>query len=244
MVLLRFRCFIFLCFIVLFCGCTTSRSLIAKDVDTHGYLSEVKQELVKKWPKNKTINIVFHGHSVPAGYFKTPKVNTLSAYPFLVLEKLKEQYPYAVINTIVTSIGGENSVKGITRFKDEVLNHTPDVLFIDYGLNDRRVGLEKAKQAWEKMIEVALKRNIPVILLTPSPDLRVDYTDSENELNQHVNQIRLLAKKYNIGLVDSYKAFEFLYGNLEELKKYMAQINHPNKNGHELIAKEIIKYFE
>ena len=23
-----------------------------------------------KWPRNRTINIVFHGHSVPAGYFK------------------------------------------------------------------------------------------------------------------------------------------------------------------------------
>ena len=141
MVLLRFRYFIILCVFFLFCGCTTSRSLIAKDADTHSYLSEVKQELLKKWPDNKIINMVFHGHSVPAGYFKTPKVNTLSAYPHLVLEKLKEQCPYAVINTIVTSIGGENSVKGITRFKDEVLNHNPDVLFIDYGLNDRRVGL-------------------------------------------------------------------------------------------------------
>ena len=94
------------------------------------------------------------------------------------------------------------------------------------------------------MIEIALKRNIPMILLTPSPDLGVDYTDSENELNQHANQIRLLAKIYNIGLVDSYKAFEFLYGNLQELKKYMAQSNHLNEKGHELIANGIIKYFE
>lgn len=238
------RTCIFLCFVVLFCGCTTSRSLIAKDVDTHSYLSEVKNELQKKWPKNKTINIVFHGHSVPSGYFKTPNVNTLSAYPYLVLKKLKTVYPYAVVNSITTSVGGENSVKGVARFNDEVLNHNPDVLFIDYGLNDRRVGLEKAKHAWEKMIEEALKRNIPVILLTPSPDLRTDYTDSDNELNQHANQIRLLAKKYNIGLVDSYKAFEFLYKNLEELKKYMAQSNHPNEKGHELIANEIIKYFK
>ena len=244
MVVLRFRYFITLCCVALFCGCTASRFVIAKEVDAHNYLSEVKQELLKKWPDNKTINIVFHGHSVPSGYFKTPNVNTLAAYPHLVLEKLKEKYPYAVINTIVTGIGGENSVKGVARFKNTVLNHKPDVLFIDYALNDRRAGLEKAKEAWEYMIVKALKNDILVILLTPSPDTRVDYNNPENELIQHTKQIRLLAKKYNVGLVDSYKAFEFLYSDTEELKKHMAQINHPNKKGHELIAKEIIRYFE
>jgi lysophospholipase L1-like esterase len=221
-----------------------SQDLKIDEAQTSTYLSELKKELQIKWPKNKTINIVFHGHSVPSGYFKTPNVNTLSAYPQLVLKKLKAKYPYAVINTIVTSIGGENSVQGEARFNDEVLNHKPDVLFIDYGLNDRRVGLEKAKQAWEQMIESALKRNIPVVLLTPSPDLRVDYSDSKNELKQHADQISKLAKIYHVGLVDSYSAFEFLYKNPEELKKYMAQVNHPNEKGHELMANEILKYFE
>ena len=39
------------------------------------YLQDIKMELKKQWPSNKRIHIVFHGHSVPSGYFKTPKVN-------------------------------------------------------------------------------------------------------------------------------------------------------------------------
>ncbi len=140
------------------------------------YLNEIKTELQKEWPKNRTINIVFHGHSVPAGYFKTPQVNTLSAYPYLFLEKLKPIYPFAVVNVIVTAIGGENSVKGAERFERYVLIHKPDLLFIDYALNDRSVGLEKAYEAWTQMITQAKQFGIPVILLTPSPDQRVDYT--------------------------------------------------------------------
>jgi len=76
------------------------------------YLSDIKIELKKEWPKNKTINLVFHGHSVPAGYFKTPIVNTLQSYPYQVLEQLKILYPLAVINVINTAIGGENSING------------------------------------------------------------------------------------------------------------------------------------
>lgn len=238
-----FKYSILIFIVILSYGCNGSKYFINEKVNTEDYLSLIKKELEVKWPENKTINLVYHGHSVPSGYFKTPHVNTLSSYPHVVLKNLKKKYPYAAINVIVTAIGGENSVEGQKRFKDDVLNHKPDVLFIDYGLNDVRIGLEKAKIAWEQMIALSLKKGIPVILLTPSPDYRIDYSNPQNELFQHNNQIKELAKKYGVGIVDSYKAFEFLYDDIDALKKYMAQVNHPNKTGHELIANEIMKYF-
>ena len=202
--------------------------------DPASYLSELKSELQVKWPKNRTINIVFHGHSVPAGFFKTPIVNTLSAYPHLFLKELKEMYPYAVVNSIVTAIGGENSIYGAERFDEEVLNHKPDVLFIDYGLNDRGAGLEKAYSAWDEMIKKALRKvaqTLEKILF-------------ENELKKHADQIIRLAKENGVGLVDSYELFEFGYSDGEELVKYMSQVNHPNEKGHELITEEIVKWFK
>jgi lysophospholipase L1-like esterase len=234
----------FIGMVMLCYGCSSSKHFLNKKVNAEDYLSKIKKELQVQWPDNKTINLVYHGHSVPSGYFKTPAIKTLSSYPHLVLKNLKVLYPYAAINTIVTALGGENAVKGAERFKEDVLNHKPDVLFLDYGLNDRKVGLEKAKIAWEQMIEVALNNDIPIILLTPSPDYRVDYSNPQNELFQHTNQIRKLAKKYGIGVVDSYKLFEPFYHNMNTLKKYMAQVNHPNERGHELIANEIMKYFK
>jgi len=213
-------------------------------INTSDYLSNLKTELQKEWPENRTINIVFHGHSVPAGYFKTPMVNTMSAYPGLFLKKLKSIYPYAVVNVIVTAIGGENSVQGTERFEREVLVHNPDVVFIDYALNDRGIGLEKAYNAWTQMIEKAKKKGIKVILLTPSPDQSVDYNSPDNELKKHTNQIIRLANENQVAVVDSYKAFEFLYSDKENLAKYMSQVNHPNELGHELIANEIMEWFK
>ncbi|MEI8086404.1 MAG: GDSL-type esterase/lipase family protein [Paludibacter sp.] len=211
--------------------------------DTNGYLKNLKTEMEVQWPKNRTINIIFHGHSVPSGYFKTPTVNTLSSYPFLALKKIKELYPYAVVNVIITSIGGENAEKGASRFESDVLNHKPDIIFIDYGLNDRNIGLERAYKAWDQMIKKSIEKGIKVILLTPSPDTRENLTDSQNNLNKHSEQIRKLAAENHIGLADTYKAFSFLYSDKTELVKYMAQINHPNEKGHELIANEIMKWF-
>lgn len=208
------------------------------------YLENIKAEMEVEWPKNRTINLVFHGHSVPAGYFKTPVVNTLSAYPYLVLNGIKTLYPFAVVNIINTSIGGENAESGQKRFELEVLNHKPDVLFIDYALNDRGIGLERAKIAWEKMISAALERNIKVILLTPSPDQKVDIKDDHSILDQHANQIRELAKIFQVGLIDSYTLFKDKVKERFSLIDFMSQVNHPNEKGHQLIASEIMGYFK
>jgi len=207
------------------------------------YLRNIKDELQKKWPANRTINLVFHGHSVPAGYGRTPDVRTFDAYPHLVGEELKKLYPYAVINIIVTAIGGENSEQGARRFKKEVLTHRPDVLFIDYALNDRKIGLERARKSMEKMIRAAERRHIRIILLTPSADEQVDLLQPGNELELFAGQIRQLAEKYGTGLADSYSQFRRIEEKKLNIHDYMAQSNHPNRKGHELIAEEILRYF-
>ncbi len=126
-----------------------------------------------------------------------------------------------------------------------IISHKPDVLFIDYAGNDRRLGLQKAKKAWEKMIREALRRHIKVILLTPTPDLReADQFSPGNPLAQHASQIRQLAMKYQVGLVDSFRQFHRIEEEGGHIKDYMAMVVHPNLKGNEIIASELIKWFE
>ena len=205
------------------------------------YLDSLRAELNARWPRNRTLNLVFHGHSVPSGYAVTPDVRTLDAYPHQVLEIVKHDYPYAVVNSIVTGIGGENSEQGERRFAG-VLAHRPDVLFIDYALNDRAIGLERAAAAWRKMIGAALGKGIKVVLCTPTPDLGSDLTDAETPLALHAQQIRDLAAEYGVGLADTYAAFVALAGEGRDIRSYMAQSNHPNRKGHAVAAGEIARW--
>lgn len=207
------------------------------------YLGDIRQEMQKKWPHNKTINLVFHGHSVPSGYFNTPYVRTMLAYPQQVLEAVKEIYPYAVVNSITTAIGGENAEQGAKRFEQDVLCHNPDVLFIDYALNDRGIGLERSRQAWGEMIKEAQRQGIKVILMTPTPDLTENMLDDNSPLEQYSKQIRDLSVKYGTGLVDSYAAFKQKKKDGRELNAFMSQSNHPNEKGHEVVKELILDYF-
>lgn len=225
------------------CNHSTQNALNSEMAEKTIYLNELKQELLKAWPENHTINLVFHGHSVPSGYFNTPNVQTLQSYPYLTLQTIKEYYPNAVVNSIVTAIGGENSEQGSVRFAEEVLVHRPDVIFIDYGLNDRRIGLERARSAWEKMIQEALKQHVKVILLTPTPDLNEDILNPDAPLGKHSQQIRELAGKYQTGLVDSYVAFKQLKQKGSDLKMYMSLHHHPNEMGHRIVRDLILEWF-
>jgi len=207
------------------------------------YLAELETLLRVDWPRNRTVNIVVHGHSVPAGYFETPEVRSLEAYPALLRNDLARRFPHAVINVIVTAIGGENSVAGAARFEKDVLSHQPDLVLIDYALNDRRAGLPAARAAWSSMIEQAQARGIAVLLLTPTPDLAAKLDDPADPLLQHAAQIREVAAEYKVGLVDSLAAFQKFTEAGGELGTLMAQKNHPNGKGHQLVADALAAWF-
>jgi len=211
--------------------------------DPRAAFEPVRRELGKTWPKNKRITIVCHGHSVPAGYFKTPVVDSPNAYPHLFFLALKEKYPFAVINVMVTAIGGENAESGAARFERDVLSLNPDVVTIDYALNDRNIGLERARVAWLDMIGKAKARGIPVILLTPTGDSTAKPDDPKDPLAQHAEQIRALAREQNVALADSAAAFKKYVDEGGRLDDLLSQHNHPNRVGHERVVPGILTWF-
>lgn len=236
-------------FVAVFTGIFTSCSSLkiaqtpSVPVNQQTYLAAVCTELTKSWPTNRTVTIVCHGHSVPAGYFRTPAVHTFEAYPYLLHRGLSERFPHAVINVIVTAVGGENAEQGAKRFKRDVVSLHPDVVTIDYALNDRPIGLARSEKAWRSMIEMALENNVKVILLTPTPDVKAHLDDPNDTLNQHAQQIRRLATEYNVALVDSLELFEEKIKSGTPLKDLMAQGNHPNFEGHQIVAAGLLKWF-
>ncbi len=230
-----------LCDVAVLCAQTPVAPLAVAERTT--YLSEVATLCRVDWPKNRAVMIACHGHSVPAGYFKTPEVRALDAYPHLLKAGLAEKYPHAVINVVVTAIGGEDSEKGARRFERDVLSLRPDVVTIDYGLNDRGMGLERAATAWRAMIAQAKAAGVKVVLLTPTPDLGKPWADPADTLALHAEQIRALARESGVGLADSYAAFKQHAEAGGVTEALMSQRNHPNAQGHALVSAALLTWF-
>lgn len=116
---------------------------------------------------------------------------------------------------------------------------------IDYGLNDRSMGLEKARAAWSKMIVAGLASGAKILLLTPTPDVTQSPAyegEDKNLLGNHAEQIRSLAAKYEIGLADSLKACK-QHCTSGDISDILSWSNHPNRRGHELVAQELLRWF-
>lgn len=211
--------------------------------DRAAYLADVTEEFGKVWPDNRMVYVVCHGHSVPTGYFNTPNVRPFDSYPHLTHELVQAANPHAVLEFVRTGIGGEQSEAGAKRFTEDVLAKKPDVVTIDYSLNDRWIGLERAHAAWTSMIEEARAAGVFVILLTPTPDTNAKLDDPNDPLHQHARQVRTLAAEHGVGLVDSLAAFERYVEAGGAMKDLMSQSNHPNRAGHELVARELAMWF-
>ncbi|MEP7356563.1 MAG: SGNH/GDSL hydrolase family protein [Anaerolineales bacterium] len=208
------------------------------------YLLELDGALTLAYPDNRLVNIVCHGHSVPAGYLRTPVIDPFAAYPHRLHRALKEKYPFAALNVIVTAKGAETSEQGAARFEAEVLCHRPDLLTIDYGLNDRVLPLARARAAWSAMIEQALGRGAKVILMTPTLDNSVTLERlAEHPLTTQAEQIRALAAEYGVGLADSLGAWAAYCRTGPGLNTLLSQSNHPTRLGHDLVVNEIVDWF-
>ena len=227
------------------CDVTSHESRTSRSADPNTYLSGVMDELTKAWPHNRRITIVCHGHSVPAGYFAGREVRLLDAYPHLTHVDIRRLYPTSVTSVICTGVGGENSEQGAARFRQDVLDKRPDVVTIDYALNDRHLGLERARRAWASMIDQAMEAEVKILLLTPTPDTSTPaLRESNDPLAQHAQQVRDLAATYRVGLVDSFAAFQRYFHKNQSVDDLMSQSNHPNRRGHEIVAEQLIRWFD
>jgi len=203
-------------------------------------MTEAGQALQQAWPNHQTFNMVTFGHSVPAGFFRTPEVHAREAYPRRVADALAARYPTAVINVITSAVGGETSRQGRARFVAEALNHRPRVVTIDYGLNDRMLPLQESRGNVRWMIQQAKAVGSCVVLLTPTPDLGGEPPHAQHDAAAQVAMIRALAVAEGVELADAAASFARYQGTPSDL---MAQPNHPNGRGHQRIADAVLGVF-
>jgi hypothetical protein len=209
--------------------------------DRASYLADLCALLRVKWPENRTVNVVCHGHSVPGGYWATPIVDPFRSYPHLLHRRLHRAFPFACVNVIVTAKGGEDSEGGAERFERDVLPLRPDLLTIDYAWNDRGIGHGRARAAWSSMIRRAATQGTKVVLLTPTSDFRSRPDDPLDELSGWAELIRELAAEHGVGLADSLAVFHAHLRAGARAEDLLA--HHLTAHGHRLVADELFRWF-
>ena len=212
-------------------------------VDKRTYLYALTEELSKSWPNNKLINIVVHGHSQTGGFTTGHVIDPFSAYPHQFHKLLKHRFPFAATNVIVTGVGGECSITGAERFERDVLCHKPDLIVVDYALNDRLADKCEVRRAWGSMAATAKRVGIPMLLLTSTLDIPSAYEKDKMEQIREMEAIIIeVGGENDAGVVHVTKAWERYLeyiGNIEDL---LTGVNHSSELGHGITAKELASW--
>lgn len=88
---------------------------------------------------------------------------------------LQKEYPTAKLSEINAAIGGTGSDLGVFRVGQDVLRHRPDLLFVEFAVNDSGAAPERIHQAMEGIVRQTWKA-------CPAADICFVYTISEPAL--------------------------------------------------------------
>ena len=191
------------------------------------------KNLMKRAANGESLVIGFLGGSITQGSLSsTPK----TCYAYLVYEWWKKSFPNAAFSFVNGGIGGTTSHYGGARAWKDVLCYRPDIVTVDFSVND------DANEFFEETYEGTLRR----LLAAPSAPAvvvlnNVFYDTGKNAQYYH-NRI---ADHYGIPHV-SIK--DTVYPDVESGKIVRADITpdnlHPNDKGHRLVADEICKLLD
>ncbi|MDB6072567.1 MAG: acyl-CoA thioesterase [Verrucomicrobiaceae bacterium] len=100
-----------------------------------------------KLEAGKEVNIGYLGGSITAQEGWRPKT----------LKMFQEAYPKAKISQINAAIGGTGSDLGVFRVKQDVLDHKPDLMFIEFAVNDGGAPPEQIYMCMEGIVRQTWK---------------------------------------------------------------------------------------
>ena len=153
----------------------------------------------KKLTSDKELNVVYFGGSVTAGYGSSD-ANKYS-WRALIGQWLIDNFPDANINNINRAVGESGTYLGTYRVQRDVIAHKPDLVFLEYSINDRyyNSGYEKAKYQYETIVR-EIKQALPncdivTILVTDSNCVTAN---RNGQLHTEAQAHEDMAELYNI----------------------------------------------
>lgn len=182
--------------------------------------------------------IVCFGDSITAGYA------VRRGFPSFLLESLRQRFPDSKIEMINSGISGDTSQDGLGRLDWAVLSYEPDLVTINFGINDCVLGLSREEFEMNLVEMVRRIRAGPdseILLLSSQPLESPPYDQRVLDYYQTVERV---AKEMNVGFVDVYGAWmKRVRVGMPLDSLILPGLDHPNEAGYRIIAEELMSLF-
>ena len=187
-------------------------------------------KVMRKAQAGEEITVATIGGSITEGYSSTTFGN---CYATIFYSWWESCFPETKVNYINAGIGGTPSYLGVHRVKQDVLDHNPDVVIVEFSVNDGADNFYK--KSYDNLVrKIMLSENEPAVMLV--------FTTQEDGTNAQDNdaligfKYRLPMISYGNAVLPAIEAKEFTWDDISPDNV------HPNDRGHAIIGELLYTY--
>lgn len=181
----------------------------------------------------KAVSLVYLGGSITEGALAEPRET--NCFAFLSAQIFRQQFMSnpALLQYHNAGISGTPSLLGITRCEQDVLQHSPDIVFVEFAVNDSDE--MKNKLAYESLIRKLLSSKTHPAVVLIFTRMEKGYTAQPH--------MQLIGQHYQLGMISVGNAINpELENNHMQWSDYSSDYAHPTTEGHQFIAEMITHY--
>lgn len=187
---------------------------------------------MEKAKKGESITVATIGGSITQG---TAASSTDSCYASRFFSWWQEKFPKCEVNTVNAGIGGTDSYLGVHRADEQLLSYDPDVVVIEFSVNDTDKTMNK--YSYDSLVRKVLSaENEPAVILL--------FTTQEDGTSlQDVH--REIGAAYDLPMISYREAVypEVAAGTIN-WKDISPDNIHPNDIGHGIIGQLLSRYLD
>ena len=224
---------------------TVTDEMLEKGILNEGNPSRL-MAVMEKAGRGEDITIAYLGGSITAGSSASPQAE--KCYANLSTLWWKETFPDAKINYVNAGIGATDSWLGVHRVAEDVLSHNPDLVIIEYSVNDYQ---GTNKETYDSLLRKVLEYKLPSGGASSGAD---SDSTAASERGPAVIALLLGAESYGYAAEHAPIAFRYkvpiisysalLTGKLVSWKSVgNSDGTHPDNPGHALIAHLLTEYY-
>ncbi len=188
-------------------------------------------DVFQKAQNGEDITVAYIGGSITEGY----NAGTTEFYAKTCTDLLQGYFPDITVTGVNAGISGTPSLLGNLRLERDVLSADPDIVFVEFAVNDGQTA--EYKNAYESLVRTLLTqdKDIAVVLL-------FTVLDSGYTCQEHMSQI---GENYGLPMISVHDSvYEEIEAGRMTWQDYSDDQSHPNAYGHKCITDFVDNYYQ
>ena len=188
-------------------------------------------DVFQKAQNGEDITVAYIGGSITEGY----NAGTTEFYAKTCTDLLQGYFPDITVTGVNAGISGTPSLLGNLRLERDVLSADPDIVFVEFAVNDGQEA--DYKNAYESLVRTLLtqEKDIAVVLL-------FTVLDSGYTCQEHMSKI---GANYDLPMISVHDSvYEEIEAGRMTWQDYSNDQSHPTAYGHKCITDFVDNYYQ